>query len=79
MDASRCLYRERDLVLGPGSFVERRHAVFGSEVQVSSSVLQDLDDLHHIVQVSCKCQRTLWRKKTEYFLISLIFYLSESR
>lgn len=57
------LYREYDLVLGPGSFVEGGHAIFSPEVQMGSSVLQDLDHLHHVVQVSCKRQRALWKKQ----------------
>lgn len=56
-------YRQRHQVLGPSSLVEGRHAVFGPEVQVSSSVPQDLDDLHHVVQVSCERQRTLCNHK----------------
>lgn len=64
-------YRERDQVLGPGSLVQGGHAVFGSEVQVSSSILQDLDDVHHVVQVSCKRQRALWRnEETDRILFS---------
>lgn len=59
MEESRLLYRECNLVLGPCSFVEGSHAVFGSEVQVSASILQRFDHLHHIVQMSCKCQRAL--------------------
>lgn len=59
MTVAVLLYRECDEVLGASSFVEGSHAVFGSVVQVSSSVLQYLDRLHHVVQVSCKGQRTL--------------------
>lgn len=52
-------YRERHQVLGSCRFVEGGHAVLGPEVQVSSSVPQDLDDLHHVVQVSGERQRAL--------------------
>lgn len=52
-------HHQGDLVLGASGFVERRHAVFGSEVQVSAAVPQHFDHLHHVVQVSGKRQRTL--------------------
>lgn len=52
-------YRECNLVLRPRSFVEGGHAVFGPEVQVSSSIFQHFDQLHNIVQVGGKCQWAL--------------------
>lgn len=64
-------YRQRHQVLGPSSLVEGRHAVFGPEVQVSSSVPQDLDDLHHVVQVSCERQRALCNNKHNVLLHDL--------
>lgn len=65
-------YREGDQVLGASSLVESRQAVFGPEVQVGSSALQDLDDLHYVVQVSCKRQRAFCKCQTHNALLLLI-------
>lgn len=66
-------YREGDQVLGASSFVESRQPVFGPEVQVGSSTLQDLDDLHHVVQVSCKRQRAFCKCQTHNVLFPPTF------
>lgn len=52
-------YLQRNLIFGLHGFVEGCHAVPGAEVQVSASMFQGCDDLHHVVQMGCQGQGRL--------------------
>lgn len=58
------MYLERGLVFRASCFVDRSHAVFGPEVQMSSSVPQCFNKLHRILQLGREGEWRLYSTHT---------------